>query len=485
MIAWQEVKYVVRPPSIPDGVVVVNKEASTPMPSFAASGPRRRKWFSRSLAIGGLTFLGYLLGAAVMFFQLPSSEFLDKAFLGAHAWNERRQASTPSPLHKTQRATVGKIDYPGKTYDGFTLYTCASLTIPSTQAFLINMRGEVVHQWAIPFSKVWPRPSHIRGRVNDPLTCFFDCHLYPNGDLLVVFHGMEHWVNGYGLAKLDKDSNLLWKYSGNIHHDVEVGEDGTIYAIAHKVANSLPQGLAFVPAPCLVDELVFLSPEGNPLREPIPLLEAFGDSSYNPLLDSLRRDSGRDLPMRLNLPRFLEETHNRRREPLHLNCVRVLNRRLAAQFPTFQAGHLLLSLRNLDTIAMLDPQKKAVVWAARGPWRAQHDAQFLENGHLLIFDNLGTPRGSRVLEYDPQTQALPWSYPQSEDPSFFTSERGMCQRLPNGNTLIVNSEPGEIFEVTPQRETVWSCFTDRFITSARRYGPEQLHFLTGGTHARP
>ncbi len=451
--------------------------------STALPTPRPRR-FSLALVIVGMTFLGYLVGAAVMFFQLPSSDFLGKAFLGAHAWNERRQVPPPLAAHETPRPTIGTIEKPGKTFDGFTFYICASLEVSSTQAFLINMRGDVVHHWAIPFSKVWPNPLHIRGPVKDNLVSFFDGHLYPNGDLLVVFHGLENWVNGYGLAKLDKNSNVIWKYAGNIHHLVEVGEDGTIYAIAHKVVERMPKGLEFIPTPCLVDELVLLSPDGKLVRQPIPILEAFRDSPYAPLLDSLGEDK-RDLPVGLTLLRSLSYFQDRLHEPLHMNSARVLDRRLAGKFPNFQAGQVLLSLRNLDALAVLDLQKQTVVWAARGPWRAQHDAQFLENGHLLIFDNLGATRGSRVLEYDPQTQAFPWSYPHSEDPSFFTSERGMCQRLPNGNTFIVVSKAGQLLEVTPERETVWTCSFAQSINSARRFSTEQLLFLTGDTHARP
>ena len=28
---------------------------------------------------------------------------------------------------------------------------------------------------------------------------------------------------GYGLVKLDKDSNILWSYPAGVHHDVDVG----------------------------------------------------------------------------------------------------------------------------------------------------------------------------------------------------------------------------------------------------------------------
>jgi hypothetical protein len=62
----------------------------------------------------------------------------------------------------------------------------------------------------------------------------------------------------------------------------------------------------------------------------------------------------------------------------------------------------------------------------------------------------------------------------------------MCQRLANGNTLVVNSDGGEVFEVTPDREIVWSCSCGPVeLNRARRYLPDQLPFLKGEQRARP
>jgi hypothetical protein len=460
------------------------EEAASTLASEKRPGQFRKR-LGLCVAILALMFLAYLLGAAVISFQLPSSEFLRRAFLGARAWNERRQLPVSVPIEKTPLAKVGSIDKADKTFDGFTLYTCASITESSTQTFLVNMRGEVVHRWAISFSKIWPSPSHIRSAIRDDLVCFFDNYLYPNGDLLVTFHGLENRANGYGLAKLDKDSNVIWKCSRNIHHDVEVAEDGTIYAIAHKIVQSMPRGLEDLPTPSLIDELIRLSPDGKEIAEPIPILEAFRDSPYAPILGTLVLENNRELPMGIDRRRAPDSVPDGLHEPLHMNCVRELPRRLAAKYPTFEPGQLLISMRNMDTIAVVDPHKRSVVWAARGPWRAQHDAQFLDNGHLLIFDNAGSPSSSRVLEYEPQTQSFPWWYPQSDNPNFYTMERGMSQRLPNGNTLIVSSQQGKIWEVTPERETVWTLFTNRFVHVGRRYAAEFLTFLAKGTHARP
>jgi hypothetical protein len=334
------------------------------------------------------------------------------------------------------------------------------------------MRGDVVHKWAIPFSQVWPNPSHVRAPVHDAKVYFFGCHLFANGDLLAVFHSHDDTPYGYGVVKLDKDSKVLWKYSANIHHQVDVAEDGTIYALAQKFLHQPPKGLEYIPTPVLADYLVMLSPEGQELKT-IPILEAFRDSPHALLLTLIDRVSKPGGPL-LDKGKVA----NRHWDITHANSVRVLTRALAPQFPMFKSGQVLLSLRELDIIAVLDTDSAALVWAACGPWRKQHDAQFLDNGHLLIFDNNGSQTtGSRVLEYDPRSQVFTWAYATPIN----TYEKGMAQRLPNGNTLVVNAY-GELLEVSPDKEVVWQCRSHSH--SARRYAPENLLFLKG-SRARP
>jgi hypothetical protein len=443
------------------------------------------------LSILGLVSLSYLLGAAVMFFGMPTSDYLNKAFIGARAWRERRDAFVRAPRGGPGEGywppVLGKVDKPGKTFDGFTL----CLFIPGSKAVLLNMRGDVVHEWSVSFSEVWPEPTHVKGPVDDSTVGLFGCYLYPNGDLLVVFHGVPNPANGYGLVKLDKNSRVIWKYAGNFHHDVDVGEDGTVYAIDQKLLRKTPRGLEDIPVPCMVDYLVMLSPEGVKQKE-ISLLEALNDSPYAALLSTLHRADRRTL---LASPAFTPADDDvRRRDVLHTNCVRVLSEKRAPKFPLFKAGQVLFSMRHTSVLGVLDPQSRAVVWAASGPWEAQHDPQFLDDGRLLIFDNLGSAKGSRVLEYDPRTQAFPWSYSGENRGPFLSAERGMSQRLPNGNTLIVNSQQMEILEVTRSKEVVWSCSwpqpsdprTERsFLSTARRFGPEQLRFLKKALRPRP
>jgi hypothetical protein len=101
-------------------------------------------------------------------------------------------------------------------------------------------------------------------------------------------------------------------------------------------------------------------------------------------------------------------------------------------------------------------------------------------GNVLIFDNggaggfgdpnPGAPDGtwnalrdhSRVLEINPITMELVWDftavnagYTGGDPARFYSRYKSAAQRLPNGNTLITESNCGRMLEVTADREIVW------------------------------
>ncbi len=279
-----------------------------------------------------------------------------------------------------------------------------------------------------------------------------------------------------------------------------------------------PDGLGFLPRTLIADSLVVLSPEGRE-RETIPILEAFRDSPYALMLTSLAGEAApggarslpalappppppgppRAVPVLPSAPPApgglaapspppppaLSAGANLVGDLMHTNAVRVLGRAVAPHFPLFKPGQVLLSLRNLDALAVLDRPARSVTWAARGVWRLQHDPEFLDNGHLLLYDNAGWAKGARVLEYDPVRQALPWAYANEDSAPFRALYRGVKQRLANGNTLIVDPDNGRLFEVTAAKELVWEVHCPPHVTSARRYRPQDLAFLPAGTRPRP
>jgi hypothetical protein len=441
--------------------------------------PIRTPPFSKvtaALSILGVAVLSYLFGAAVIFFQLPSYEFLYEAFTGGKAWHDRGQPvlNRFQPAEDAVQEGV-TADRPGKTFDGFTLLT----TTHGSRATLLDMRGKVVHQWELPFSQAWPKPPHVQSPIPDDQVHWFRCRVFPNGDLLAVYQAESDTPYGYGLIKLNKDSKPLWKYPGRVHHDLDIDENGTIYTLSQEIKRKAPAGLEYLPVPYVADALVVLSPEGREMAR-VPIDEALRDSAYWLLLSTSIAErpaskertslaSPDDSPLRIGSNGDL----------FHTNSVKVLSLARGGKFPLFHPGQVLISLRSLHTIAVLDVGKRSVVWAAQGPWKIQHDAEFLDNGHLLLFDNHGWTSGCRVLEYDPVTQAIPWVYSAADASPFHAIFRGMKQRLPNGNTLIVDPDHGRLFEVTPAKEMVWEHYGQRPITGARRYAATDVTFLRG------
>ena len=91
-------------------------------------------------------------------------------------------------------------------------------------------------------------------------------------------------------------------------------------------------------------------------------------------------------------------------------------------------------------------------WAARGPWLGQHDPDLLPNGNILLFDNVGhfgEGGHSRVIEFKPNTYEIVWNYTGDDDRPLFSTLRSDQERLPNGNTLITESDGGRLVEVAP------------------------------------
>ena len=152
----------------------------------------------------------------------------------------------------------------------------------------------------------------------------------------------------------------------------------------------------------------------------------------------------------------------------------------------FAPNNVIISSREASLLAIVG-RDGSIVWRlgpdfgeskelrAIGQIIGQHHAHLIPKGlpgagNLLVFDNGGAsgygftnpiaPDGrgafvrptSRVLEINPVTLELVWSY---SNPRFFSTNISGAQRLPNGNTLITAGAGGRMFEVTREGAIVW------------------------------
>lgn len=315
-----------------------------------------------------------------------------------------------------------------------------NLVVPghAPEAFLMDHAGRVIHSWTYDGLRAFISYKPRGGPENH--TYWRRAYLYPNGSLLAIYEGI-------GLIKLDRYSKLLWTYPGKAHHDLEVGPDGRIYVLAR---DEHPDPDRNRRRPILEDCVAVLDADGQELQR-ISVLEALKKSEYAGLLAQLSPHG--------NL--------------LQTTTVQLLDGSQADRLPAFAAGNLLLSILKLDMVAVLDPRAGKVVWARQGPFKAPQAAEILDNGHLLVFDSRYQPdTASRVVEIDPLTGEIVWDYTGSPEQPFHSTDYGANQRLPNGDTLIVESDAGRAFEVAPDRRLVWEYHTPQ------RGGPRQEFIAT-------
>ena len=159
----------------------------------------------------------------------------------------------------------------------------------------------------------------------------------------------------------------------------------------------------------------------------------------------------------------------------------------------FAPNNVIISSREASLLAIVG-RDGSIVWklgpdfSASKELRAirqiigQHHAHLIPKGlpgagNLMVFDNGGAsgygfanpiaPDGrgafvrptSRVLEINPVTLELVWSY---TNPRFFSTNISGAQRLPNGNTLITAGAGGRMFEVTKEGAIVWEYMYPTF-----------------------
>lgn len=299
------------------------------------------------------------------------------------------------------------------------------------RAYLMDMDGNILHTW-----ERYIEPEDNWNRVE----------LYPNGDLLVECREEL-------LILLDWDSNIKWVRLLRCHHDLDVAENGDVYVLTRSPRVVRCHGF---PLPILDDEVTILNPDGSTQRV-ISMWDTMGGivsrdrvwHSYWALLDPrtvrwFYRANG-------NTHHVFEASTTA--DVFHTNTIGIIERDID---DVFRRGNLIVCSRTQNTVAVIDPERGEPVWTwGRGELEWPHNPHLLDNGNLLIFDN-GSKRGySRIVELDPQEKRIVWEYTAERKQDFFSYTRGVSQRLPNGNTLITNSDSGQVFEVTVDGEVVW------------------------------
>jgi hypothetical protein len=378
-------------------------------------------------------------------------------------------------LDRARSDRFGVVTYDkAKAYDGVTLMT--GLFGNEVSLSLRAMDGTELHRWPAAYSQQFPDRSFVPADqipTNDWDTHLHGALLHPDGSVIFNYDYL-------GLVKLDRCGSVIWRLPYRTHHSISEDANGHFWVSGRRTLDEgfkpRPPGLkANVPD----DVILEVSPDGKLLRE-ISILGAIYRSRYEGVLFPTGKPNA-----------------NLEGDALHLNHVEALSPELAPAFPMFKAGDLLVSLRRLNLLMVIDPVTETVKWTQTGPWMRQHDPHFEASGKILVYDNRsmenynheaeGRPAmASRILEFDPRTEHTEVLYEGSREEPFYVFRMGKNQRLPNGNILVTEPDPGRAFELASGGEIVWE-FINRYddrrvaiIEQATRYPASYANFLKVG-----
>jgi len=322
---------------------------------------------------------------------------------------------------------------PTKAYDGYNFFC----PFGTKDCWLMDMEGRFVHHWRVPYS---PGGHGF---------------LEPSGNVLYAGKLKDYQEMGYGwtsefagcggmLLEIDWDSNIVWQ--------AEVPGQGHDFT---RMPNGHIMYIAWEPKGILPDEIAAKVKGGRPGTE-------LNGKIWGDVLIEIDRDGNRvwewlgyeHLDPEIDAICPLE---NRTQWP-YLNSVQIC-----------RDGNILLSTRYLNQITKIDYNTGKVIGRyGKGKIFHQHDARELDNGNLTCFDN-GThrheykPEYSRVVEIDPETDEIVWEYKANPPSDFHSPHSGGAERQPNGNTAIIETDKGRIFEVTLGCEIVWEYVNPRYL----------------------
>ena len=367
---------------------------------------------------------------------------------------------------------------PDRAWPGFTV-----LSPLATQAVpVIDMNGTIVKQWE-GFNNSAGGPARV----------------LPGGFVIAASGARPPNQESVELVERDFDGMVLWRSAARQHHDWQRDDfpagyyspDATPNPQTHDRTLLLTHITHLKPAVAAVtiedDRLIEVSRTGEVLWEWVAS-DHIDEFKFSPEARKVIQAGPAS-----NGPAGV--AGRRTFDWLHVNSAHYVgpNRWFDGGDTRFAPTNVIISSREASLVAIVS-RDGHIVWQIGPDYSAskelrairqvigQHHAHFIPKGlpgagNLLVFDNGGSsgygffspiaPDGrgalaratSRVLEINPVTLELVWSYTNAR---FFASNISGAQRLPNGNTLITSGPTGRIFEVTTAGAIVWEYIWPSF-----------------------
>ena len=394
----------------------------------------------------------------------------------------RATVAAPSPTVADVERTVGLLFSGPESFEGYTLFSKEDAA-SGANAYLIDHQGRLVHQW--------PLGERLR-----------PVELLLNGNLLA---GRD------GAAEIAPDRSVVWEYAHEEqHHDLVKLPNGNVLLLARETLTQ-EEAVAVGADPELVGEqglpgvrVIEVRPAGASGGEIVwewsvfdhliqdfdPSMPNYGVVAQHPeLVDinftlsesaAVAREAPRETWTHANSLDYNAELDQIMISVRHFSEVWIIDHSATTDEAAGhtggaagKGGDLLYRWGNPRAHRAGTEADQRLFW--------QHDAHWIPDGllgasNMLVFNN-GNEflRGSRRFYSTVDEVALPneggayllqsggaygpsgleWAHQAAPPRSFYSPNFSGAQRLPNGNTLIVNGNQGVIFEVTPDGRNVW------------------------------
>ena len=352
---------------------------------------------------------------------------------------------------KTKRAGVGlrACDH-DRAFPGFTLFAPQS---GGGKVYLIDIDGNVVHTWKMPY------PPGNSGYLTERGTYFYNGKIVERSERFI---SGQPWKGGVVL-EADWNGRVLWEVRQPDHH-----HDG----IRLRNGNVLLICLAQLP-----QHLVSQVKGGRPGTE-------HNGGMYADYLVEMTTDG-----------RVVWDWRTWEHLDPAADCITAVQDLREAWthangLAEMANGDIVVSFRNISTVIIIDRKTGEIIWKLGAPpLSGQHAPVPLPNGNLLLFDNGPhrldhTMTFSRIIEVDLPTKQIVWKYQERREYEFYSPRISNARRLPNGNTLVCEGDFGRFFEVTTEGELVWEYVNPYFgegpnglnnrVFRAYRYSAEEI-----------
>ena len=307
---------------------------------------------------------------------------------------------------------------------------------------VIDRQGNVITELNPDWFEIWADsegafPDDDRRPKAQPGAMLHGIDILDDGDFILNF---EH----LSTMRMDFCGEVKWKLDNLGHHSVHMAEDGTVWVAAENYIGENPTNYKNHIAPLRSWTLQQLSQDGVVL-DTIPIIDVLVKNGYEGLLTMSSLDNS-----------FTQVSG----DTLHLNDIDVFPSTIKSEL--FSPGDLMFSMRNINTIVVMDRQTHDFKFVSTGQVLRHHDPDFLEGNKISVFNNRNLmPDGgvasqySEIVEIDVLTGEAEVVVGKGENQHFFTDIMGTHERLPNGNILISSSQEGRALETLDDGTPVW------------------------------